>query len=407
MDFFEIEDKENAEKEDKEYKFKPFHLTFKWIASFLMLGLLYPNPRTDKTRFMLIMALLFVTLPVIVVINIDIFVCWLKRDMFNIIRHSTIIGPVMGAFFKMFVLFHKRVQAKLLIDEMTEDYESYNSLPPTYQEMAVRTIRTCKIYTLWWGLLITTTILMFPVLALGSTLYSHLFESIPRRYMLHDVNMPFMPTEARFESPYYESIFACMCVCAVISVLNYTSYDGLFCLITNHACLKMSMYCLRLEDAFKQDDPDVMWSELVTVIREQMKTFRFSALIQNTFNTWLGTILISTMIEIGSLLFHISAGYGFDVRYAVFSITSVVHIFLPCLYAANLSAMSTDTATLVYCSGWERACPPRIRRLLPFVVARAQSPIEINAFYMFRYDMMLFVNIMRTSYSMFTLLNTS
>nr|QEE82759.1 odorant receptor 41 [Conogethes pinicolalis] len=393
--------------EQAEFTFRPFHETYRWIATSLTLGLMYPNPATDRTRLILIVTSLLMMQPVIVFILIDMYMCWLKRDIFNIIRHSTIIGPFLGAFFKMLLMYYKRVQAKELIDEMNRDYSSYNRLPRHCRAAAAACVRASVTHTeRLWAPLVGIAIMTFPGMAVVATLCSHVFAATPQRYMVHDLNRPFREPEARFDSPYFETLFLIMFGGAIICVFNYTSYDGLFGLMTRHACLKMSIYCMRLRDGFRSDEPEELYRQLMEFIREQRRMFRFGALIQDAFNIWLGTILISTMIQVGSLLFHISAGYGFDVRYMLFSVCSVVHILLPCKNAANLKMMSMETATLVYCCGWERTSCKRVRRMIPFLIARAQRPIRIMAFYMFQYDMELFVNIMRTSYSMFTLLRS-
>nr|QIJ45815.1 olfactory receptor [Glyphodes pyloalis] len=399
--------KEQSNEDIPEYHFKPFHERYRWITFTLTLGLMYPNPATERTRIIVILTLLALSQPIMFMILIDMYVCWAQRDMFNIIRHSTIVGPFLGAFFKMFVMFYKRVQAKELIDEMNRDYASYNTLPRRHQATAARSIQNSVFYTeCLWSPLICIGIMMFPAVAVLSTLYSHIFDQIPRRYMIHDLKPPFREPEARFDSPYFEIQFIYMLWSAVLCWFNYTSYDGLFGLVTNHACLKMSMNCLQLQDAFAAEDPDDVYSQVMEFMNEQKRMFRFGELIQDTFNIWLGTILISTMIQIGSLLFHISAGYGFDLRYTLFSFCSVVHIFLPCKNASNLTSMSTETSTMIYCAGWEKTTSHRVLRLIPFMLARAQRPLQIQAFYMFQYNKELFINIMRTSYSMFTLLRS-
>ena len=39
--------------------------------------------------------------PLATMIFIDMYKCWMKKDIVNIIRHSTVVGPFLGGFFKV------------------------------------------------------------------------------------------------------------------------------------------------------------------------------------------------------------------------------------------------------------------------------------------------------------------
>nr|WPO56455.1 odorant receptor [Leucinodes orbonalis] len=223
--------------------------------------------------------------------------------------------------------------------------------------------------------------------------------------MVHDINNPFAEPEERFESPFFEIVFAFMTGSVVIWIVNYSSYDALFGIVTNHARIKMIVFCMKLEDAFDQKDDQLMQKGVKEFINEQNRMYRFVDVIQDSYNVWLGIILTITMIQLSFLMFHISAGYGFDLRYIFFSLICVAHIFLPCNYASNLKIMSTETATMIYCSRWETVLSKKVAKVIPFIIARAQIPIQLT-FYIFEFDMKLFVNILKSSYSIFMLMRT-
>ncbi|XP_028160768.1 uncharacterized protein LOC114353131 [Ostrinia furnacalis] len=392
----------------KEHHFESFNKTYQWIAFTLTLGIMFPNPATDRFRIISINVLLVCVFPLAMMVLIDMYKCWMVKDIFNIIRHSTIVGPFLGAFFKMFLMYYKRAQAKEILDEINRDHASFNFLPRKQQDIAFLNVKkgVFNVERLW-APIVSIAIMTFPGMAVVMTLYSYAFSDNPKRYMIHEVKPPnSRDPEDMLKSPYFEILFVYETGSAIICVLNYTAYDGLFGIATNHACLKMSLCCMKLKEAFRCDSTEDMYKGILTFIEEQKKMFRFVDLIQDTFNIWLGTILTSTMIQIGSLLFHISAGYGFDLRYTLFSFTSVVHIFLPCKNAATLKDMSTEMSTMIYSSGWERSRERRILRMIPFMVARAQVPNYITAFNLFIFDMELFVFILRTSYSMYTLIRS-
>nr|AGK90009.1 olfactory receptor 20 [Helicoverpa armigera] len=392
---------------DEELEFKPFHETYRLITFSLCIAMIYPNPRTEKWRLFSIPILIATVAPVAIMIFLDMYKCWKNGDIVNIIRHSTVVGPFLGGFFKMILMYHKRVQAKQILDEFDRDHLMFNTVAETYKDIARASIRNCQIYSeRLWACLVTTCVMTFPVMAIVLNIYNFMFKSEPTKYMIHDLEKPFSKEpEERFESPYFELLFVYMFYAAILYVVNFTGYDGFFGLCVNHARLKMELYCKALEEAMMADREEV-YGRVIAVIREQCRMFRYVDLIQDTFNIWLGIIFIATMIQICTCLYHITEGYGFDIRYMIFVYGAVVHIYLPCRYAAKLKAMSMETSNRFYCSGWERVDDERVRKMIVFMIARAQVPNEITAFNMMAFDMELFLSILQTSYSMFTLLRS-
>ncbi|CAH1642230.1 unnamed protein product [Spodoptera littoralis] len=388
-------------------EFTTFHETYKLITFALSVGMIYPNPKTEMWRLASIPFLIATITPLATMIFIDMYKCWMAKDIVNIIRHSTVVGPFLGGFFKMILMYHKRIQAKQILDEIDRDYENINNYSEIYKDIARASVKNCQIYSeRGWAITVVTCVMTFPVMAISLNVYNFVFKSEPVKYMIHDLEKPFSEDpEDRFESPYFEIIFVYMFYCSILYVVNFTGYDGFFGLAINHACLKMDLYCKALEEAFKADAHEVC-GRVIGVIKEQCRMFQFVDLIQDTFNIWLGIIFLATMIQICTCLYHITEGYGFDLRYMIFVTGAVIHIYLPCRYAAKLKAMSLETANRFYSSGWEQVDDQRVRKMILFMVARAQVPNEIVALNMLAFNMELFVSILQTSYSMFTLLRS-
>ncbi|XP_072948583.1 odorant receptor 4-like [Epargyreus clarus] len=388
-------------------KYTTLRDTYKILTFAMGLGLTYPNPKTEKRRVVCILISLLTIMPVSLMIFWDIYKCWLRRDILNIIRHCTIIGPFLGGFAKMLIMHLKRSAGKQIIDEIDRDYAMYNHLPPAYKAIVNTSIQKSLIYCeRYWGITVLTCVTIFPLMATVLNIYNFLFKSEPEKYMIHDLNNPFAAPEDRFNSPYFELMFAYMMYCCFFYVINYLGYDGFFGLCINHACLKMDLYCKAFEDALKEKNENAIYEKIVGVIKEQNRLFEYVDLIQESFNKWLGMILIATMIQICNCMYHITEGFEFDVRYIIFIIGSVVHIYLPCRYSTKLKHESVETSTRLYCSGWEHTTSPRVRSTVLYMVARCQRPSEITAFNMLVFDMDLFVSILQTSYSMYTLLRS-
>ncbi|CAG9794564.1 unnamed protein product [Diatraea saccharalis] len=143
------------------------------------------------------------------------------------------------------------------------------------QQVALQSIKNNVFYVeKLWPYVVSTGTLTFPIIGATFTLLSYLTQEEPKKYMVHDLNLPFRPADERFESPYFECMFVYMVWAALICIFNYISYDGFFGMACLHACLKMRLYCKKLELTFRSDD-DNKYSHLVKVIEEQQKMFRY------------------------------------------------------------------------------------------------------------------------------------
>jgi hypothetical protein len=175
----------------------------------------------------------------------------------------------------MFLMFYKRRQAKNIIDEINRDHQLYNTLSEEYQEIASVAIKRSIILSeRIWGVLISVSILSFPILAVLSTSFSFFFAAEPRRYLTHDIVLPLDNPEDRFLTPYYELMNIYMTTSATICIFNFVSYDGLFGVAANHACLKMNIVSQLLEDAFKSQNSKVIFEGVVRFIEEQKRMYR-------------------------------------------------------------------------------------------------------------------------------------
>ncbi|XP_063545634.1 odorant receptor 13a-like [Cydia strobilella] len=391
----------------EDLEFKPFRETYKIITFTMIVGMLYPMPNTDKCRVAGILALLLTTQPMCIPALIDIWYSWLRGDIINIIRHTTVIGPFLGAIFKMMMFFYSRKEAWSIIKKMDADHARYNTLPEHLKDIARRHIQNTQYYSeKCWTITVSICVLTFPLTAVILTLYNYAFKEEPVKYMIHDVNKPFSPEEDRFTSPYFEIMFFYMCYCSVLFIISFTGFDAFFGVTINHACMKMELSCKTMEDAMSETERDSRHRRILDVISQQNDLFRMVELIQQTFAIWLGVIVVATMLQICNCMYQIIEGYGIDARYLIFILGTIAHIYAPCHYAAKLQDSALEVATHLYCCGWERVNDERARKLIIFMIARAQIPLKITAFNMFDFDMELFVSIVQTAYSMFTLLRS-
>nr|WPO56504.1 odorant receptor [Leucinodes orbonalis] len=120
-------------------------------------------------------------------------------------------------------MYYYRVSIKGLIDEFSYDYFCYNNLPNQYQIKIHSSIKACVAYSeKAWNICLAIAVATFPLMSILTTMYSQLFDEVPKKYMIHDLNKPFAEPEERFESPFYEIVYVFMMGSAIIWYVNYS-----------------------------------------------------------------------------------------------------------------------------------------------------------------------------------------
>ncbi|XP_048004153.1 LOW QUALITY PROTEIN: uncharacterized protein LOC125240316 [Leguminivora glycinivorella] len=341
----------------------------------MVVGLLYPTPETDVCRLVGIGVVLISITPAAFIGLLDIWSSWKRGDIINIVRHVTVLGPFLAAIFKMMLFYYTRNKAWSIIKKIDADHARYNVLPESHKDIARWHIRNTQYYSeKCWFITVAVCVLTFPFTAVVLNFYNFVFKEEPVKYMIHDLDKPFSPREDRFSTPYFEIMFGYMAYCSLWYILSFTGFDAFFGITINHTCMKMELACKVMEDAMLEKDRDSRLRKMKEVISEQNDCFKAVELIQDTFNFWLGLIVVATMCQICNCMYQI------------------------------IEAL--DVATRLYCCGWEHVNDERARKMIAFMIARAQVPMHITAFNMFYFDMDLFVSILQTSYSLFTLLRS-
>lgn len=117
-------------------EFKSFYETYRKISFALSVGMMYPNPNNEKRRLIAMsmwhcihqvhlkalngypwninvnkenyftVFIIGTITPILSLAVIDIYRCYLEKDFVNIVRHSTVVGPFLLAFFKVRFIYH-------------------------------------------------------------------------------------------------------------------------------------------------------------------------------------------------------------------------------------------------------------------------------------------------------------
>ncbi|XP_052747992.1 odorant receptor 46a-like [Galleria mellonella] len=314
----------------------------------------------------------------------------MEGDIGNMIRVLIITGPFAGSFFKMGLCYMKRREAKHVLDEINRDYTICNNLPPRYSDLITESIAEAKTFEFRWSILLLIPSFIFITRAAYLTAYNYIVNGVQQRYMFNDLPNPFRPLEERFNSPYFEFIVAYTGLSGIMYILQFMGYEGLMAISMSHACVKMRLFCAALEDACRTEDPKTR--------------MRYIDAVRQTFEIWMSLISSASIMEMCICMYYVTQGFGFDARYVSYSLAIVLYMFTLCHYAGKIKNMAADVPTLIYSCGWEKIYDKSVRNIIVFMIARWQFPVNMTIFNVMDFDMELFVFIVKTAYSFFTLL---
>nr|AXY83383.1 putative odorant receptor 2 [Conopomorpha sinensis] len=366
---------------------------------------MYPNPRNFTRRVRYLALLLLSYVPAYIMWFYDVVGCLRNRDLDNLTRQLSIGIPIMFCQFKLIVATVLRKQLLSLIEEINNDYESYNHLDKLYQDIVEENRSIILSLERMWTVMVVVVSGIFPFTASILT-FVYYITDVDKRAMVHEVDVPFL-REGRYDTPYFEIIFAYMLFVVFTLAVCYIGYDGLFFICIYHSCLKLKLVSARLLRLCENpNDVYRMNKNIGEIVEEQCMSFRFVMRVQKTYELWLMMVFVLTSLQLCVSLFQIltSEGGSIDFRYIVFITGAILHIYVPCYLTTNVPTSNEEVALAAYRSGWESVSDSSLRRSISFIIARAQKPLFIKAMDIIVFDMHLFVFVMQKSYSVFTLL---
>ncbi|KAL0810407.1 hypothetical protein ABMA28_010550 [Loxostege sticticalis] len=348
---------ENAE----DIYFNPFEKTFKFVMFCMVVGMIYPYPK--MTRMWQIAAICFYLIipnPSSSIVVYDVIEAYKEGDMDCIFRHIIVMGPFITHYLKMVLMYIYRSNAKLLLEEMNEYFEKLNSKPLSHKLIAKKWLTKSFFLEKSWAYCVLAGSFSFPIMAICKNIYSTLFDEYPRRYCIQELRSPF--SGSNLDSPFYEIMFINTCMASCMYYINFNGYDGFFVQLILHTALRIAVCGESLKDAFNIDD---------SVLRRRAVCMR-SGLQESQF---------------------LCAAFA-----------SVMYLFMICAVGGLIQDESEKLSDLFYECGWERISDPDCRRLLVFMIARAQKPLQVQTIAMYNVNLQLFVKVLKMAYSLFTFL---
>ncbi|CAG9585218.1 unnamed protein product [Danaus chrysippus] len=360
----------NTTKRDK--KFKSFNETFPHCAFALAISMIYPNRENIQTRFKVIFSVIAINGVMLYWFLLYLWKCICNHDMYNVSRNLT-IGNDMD-------------------DSYQEIYEKYIKLGKLGQ--------TCWIFI---PILLTS---QFPIYAGVSTIYESLKTDVGKKYMIHEMDLKYLE-DKQYDSPIYELTFAYHLITCLTLSPNFAGFDGSFCIATNHLRLKLKLLAHKVDRAFKDaKNRYELHAMIKETIRDHQEALSFYEDLQAVYGSWLFTVFAVTSLLISLNIYQIYLSERVDPKYAIFAISGIIHMFTPCYFASNLIKTSEELSLDLYSVEWEVWAYPAVTKLLIFMIAKSQQTLILTGNGIVYFNMQLFISVLQTSYSVFTLISS-
>nr|WCC57478.1 odorant receptor 21 [Papilio machaon] len=387
-------------------KFKSFKETFPICAFALAVGLIYPNKTNIRARALIFTFIVAYNGIIIIWWLLYIYKCIITSDKFNLARNITVGVPISLFFFKFFYITYKNDSFGELLEKISEDLIRGNDMDEDYQKIYERHIKLGKLGQNCWVIIPVVLSSQFPMFAGACMIYENLKSDMGKRYMVHEMELKYIE-DKQYETPYFEMLFACILLQCVILVPNFTGFDGSFCIATAHLQLKLKLMTNKLHRAFKDSKNNLQLEEKVKeVIRDHQEAFRFYNNLENMYGGWLLVVFLITSVVISLNLYQNSISEVIDPKYTLFVVSGVVHMYTPCYFASNLSKSGEDLCSDIYSVPWEECANPVVTKLLIFMIAKSQQPLHLTGKGMVYFNMQLFISVLQTSYSFYTLISS-
>ncbi|XP_053625064.1 putative odorant receptor 92a [Plodia interpunctella] len=389
-----------------ENKFKTFSETYKLCAFALAIAYIYPNKATARKRLKMLLITIALNIIELYWYMCYLIVCIIRMDIYNFTRQIT-IGIIISLYlFKAFYGIFVTEKFEHILQEITDDLLRGNELSMDLQEIYFIYIKRAKIAQACWTVIPLLLGTQFTIYSAVCMIYEYMTTDLWNRYMVHEMELQHIQ-HLQYRTPYFETIFAYNCIQSLILAPNYSGFDGSFCIATTHMCLKLKIVGYSVQKAFKDiNDRKDLRKKMKSLIEEHQKALLFHRKMQNVYGEWLFMVFLLTSILISFNVYQIYCIGRIDPKYTIFTLSAVLHMFLPCYYASDLIQANDEFQRDIYNARWETTGDPVVSRYLTFMIARSQQRLILTGKGIVTFDMQLFVTILHTSYSFFTLIST-
>nr|QZH55139.1 odorant receptor 43 [Achelura yunnanensis] len=395
-----------SKKQEDAKSFTSFHETYPMCAFALAIGLMYPNSENRRKR--LIMMLFFTSLNIAQVywLTINMVKTLKDLDFYNFSRHITIAVVVLLFLFKTFYAISMCDMFKGLINQINDDLSYGNDLDDSYKVIIKQYIKEGKFGEICWVFIPIALGIQFPTYAAICTIYESVISDVGPKCMVHELDLDFLGDQHN-TSPYFELMFMYNTMHSIILLPQFAGFDGSFCIVTTHLRLNLKLMSHKLKIIFKTSkDNFELRRKIKTCLIEHREALKFYDVIQVFYGPWLMSVFLLTSILISFNLYKMHLDQKIDLKYSFFALAGVIHMITPCYFSSKLVEAGEEVSVEIYSVDWQRWNDGAVTKVLIFMVARAQKRLTLSGGGIIFFNMNLFVSLMRTSYSVFTLLCT-
>ncbi|XP_015185287.1 PREDICTED: odorant receptor 4-like [Polistes dominula] len=220
-------------------------------------------------------------------------------------------------------------------------------------------------------------------------------------------------------------IYLHMSVTIVIAITTLITADNLFLMCNSHICSIFAAvgirynYRFRLENFLKDQTDSISSLDQLSnhkclenirySIRNHANALKFAELIESCFSISLllqaGLSLVCMSISLYQILIVLKTSAE-SVRFVIFAIAQLVHLFCMCYPGQRMIDYSTDIRIKAYNGLWYKA-PLAIHKFLILIIRKSLEPSCLTAGKIFVFCLESFATILQTSTSYFMVISSA
>ncbi|XP_026756818.2 uncharacterized protein LOC113516591 [Galleria mellonella] len=396
---------ENANSEIK--PFESFDNTFKYCTYGMIFSNIYPNKTNMKKRLFSYFSFLFFVSPCLVSFAYSCRIYITEEDIFNLTRHVA-VGIIIGLYiFKSLYCILKTHTFGNILNAISYDMIEANELDDGAKKLYRLFLKKAKFGELVWTLLPMTLGFLFPLYAGIVMIHENISKDYPHREMVHEMEIPFVKN-SKYDSPVFEIIFVISTASCILLMPNFCGMDGSFCIATTHLGFKLKYVAYLVREAFEEsNDSFELHAKMKHATKCHQKALQFYKELQNFYGPWLLGIFIVTSSCIAFNLYQMYIIQRLHPKYVLFAVAAVLHMYVPCVYASNVTEFGEHLAAELYYAPWERKFDISAIKSLIIMLANAQRPLVFTGCGIVTYNMQLFITVLKTAYSSYTLITST
>ncbi|XP_071650789.1 uncharacterized protein [Temnothorax longispinosus] len=317
---------------------------------------------------------------------------------------------------KLYTCYFNRCKMKILIDQLFVDWNELET--PEEYEIMKRYAMNGRRYSLGYSLYCYFAVYVF----MSVSLIPQVLDIV----LPLNESRPILPTYPGYyfvdERKYFFYIFSHAIMAWEIAMTGIVTHDCILLTYIEHVCSIFALVGFRFERLMylskrNNNDPvnishsyasDTYRKRIAFSVYTHRKALKFAQLIEDTFSLTLGIQIVINTIMISITLLQITqqdAGILEVIRYAMYVIGQLIHLFCLSFEGQKLIDHSLQTRDKIYNSLWYET-PTKSQRMLLFVMQKSLQPIFLSAGKIYIFSMENFTMIVQTSMSYFTVLSS-